>query len=97
MQVTSQELHKLAKLAQIEISEHEEEQLLQHMHAMFTMVERLQELDTTGVEPLTHLFEEQQQRLRGDELQPTLNNKEVVNQAPVSDGSFFQVPKVIRK
>jgi aspartyl-tRNA(Asn)/glutamyl-tRNA(Gln) amidotransferase subunit C len=97
MQITTQELHKLAKLAQIEISLQEEVQLLQHMHAMFAMVERLQEVDTTGVEPLTHLVEETQQRFRSDELQPTLTNQEVVEQAPISDGTFFQVPKVIRK
>lgn len=97
MQLTTQDLHKLAKLAQIEISHEEEAQLIQHMQAMFAMVEQLKEVDTVGVEPLTHMVHHTQKILRTDDVQPTLSNQDVVNQAPVSDGTFFQVPKVIRK
>ncbi|HEV9038544.1 MAG TPA: Asp-tRNA(Asn)/Glu-tRNA(Gln) amidotransferase subunit GatC, partial [Puia sp.] len=59
-------------------------------------VEKLGELDTTGVEPLLHMSPETNV-LRDDIPQASISRQEALSQAPATDGIFFEVPKVIRK
>ncbi len=65
-------------------------------------VDELQQLDTAGVAPLTHVSELFESGpgpadLRGDEPRTSLARSTVMEGAPASDGTFFKVPKVIER
>jgi len=74
---------------------------LRDLNAILEYVAELNELDTTGVEPLAQVSELQnaagQSVLRADVLQPSLDRATVMAQAPETDQVFFKVPKVIEK
>jgi len=63
---------------------------------MIAFVEKLNELDTTGVEPLLHMSDEINV-LRQDEIKGSISREDALKNAPVHDEQFFKVPKVIRK
>jgi aspartyl-tRNA(Asn)/glutamyl-tRNA(Gln) amidotransferase subunit C len=63
---------------------------------MIEFVQKLGELDTTGVEPLLHMSS-QTNVLREDRLQGSVTSTEALSNAPSTDGTYFKVPKVIRK
>ena len=63
---------------------------------MIAFVEKLNELDTTGVEPLLHMSDEANV-LREDEVKGSISREEALKNAPEHDEQFFKVPKVIRR
>jgi aspartyl-tRNA(Asn)/glutamyl-tRNA(Gln) amidotransferase subunit C len=69
---------------------------LAHLAKMIAFVEKLNELDTTGVEPLLHMTDEINV-LRKDEVKGSVSREEALKNAPLHDGEFFKVPKAIRK
>jgi len=95
MKVTKETLHKIAHLARLKVKEEEEEQLLTDMSEILTWVEKLNEVDTDGVEPLTHMTMEKN-AYREDKAENRLKREDALKQAPMEDGTFFQVPKVIK-
>jgi aspartyl-tRNA(Asn)/glutamyl-tRNA(Gln) amidotransferase subunit C len=64
------------------------------MSAIVSFVEKLKEVNTAGVEPLTTMSHEINS-LREDEVKPHLPHDEALKNAPHSDGHYFRVPKVI--
>ena len=74
--------------------------MLHDLNAILDYVAELNELDTTGVEPLaqvTELLNAAAGELRGDTVQPSLDRAVVMAQAPETDQAFFKVPKVIER
>ena len=63
---------------------------------MISFIEKLKEVDTTGVEPLLFMSDEVNV-LREDVVEGSISQEEALQNAPVTDGKFFKVPKVIRK
>ena len=63
---------------------------------MIGFIDKLNELDTTGVEPLLHMSEKINV-LREDEVKGTISREEALKMRPLHDEQFFKVPKVIRK
>ena len=63
---------------------------------MIGFVDKLKELDTTGVEPLLHMSTNRDV-LRQDLPGSMLSQEEALSNAPDHDGTFFKVPKVIKK
>ena len=63
---------------------------------MIGFVDKLKELDTTGVQPLLHMSE-LDDVLRDDVVQGSLSRAEALKNAGDNDGTYFRVPKVIRK
>ena len=63
---------------------------------MIAFVEKLNELNLEGVEPLLHMSEEKNV-LREDEIKGSISREEALKNAPEHDEKFFKVPKVIRK
>ena len=61
---------------------------------MIAFVEKLNELDTKGVQPLLHMTNEINS-LRKDEVKGSISREEALANAPLHDGEFFKVPKVI--
>ena len=96
MEVTEQMIEKLALLARLEFKPEEKEEIKKDLQRMISFVDKLNELDTQGVEPLTHMSEEVNV-LREDQVQGSVTREEALRNAPMHDEAFFKVPKVIRK
>ena len=63
---------------------------------MISFVEKLDELDLEGTEPLLHMSDNVNV-LRADEIKGSVSREEALKNAPVHDDKFFKVPKVIKK
>jgi aspartyl-tRNA(Asn)/glutamyl-tRNA(Gln) amidotransferase subunit C len=94
MHIDSEALHKIAHLARLEVGPDEEAALLDSLSSVLTWMEQLNELDTSAVEPLTHLTEGTNV-LREDEAQETLSTAQALTNAPSQDGTYVRVPKVL--
>ena len=96
MEVNHALIDKLSLLARLEIKPEEKEKLRTDLEQMIGFIEKLQELDTTGVEPLMHLTEEINV-LRADELKGSVTREAGLENASGHSDKFFLVPKVIKK
>ena len=74
----------------------EREEIKSDLEKMIGFVDKLKELDTTGVEPLLHMSANINM-LREDVTGNMLNRHEALKNAPLHDEQFFKVPKVIKK
>jgi aspartyl-tRNA(Asn)/glutamyl-tRNA(Gln) amidotransferase subunit C len=87
-------LDKIAHLSRLEFAEKDAEKMMRDMSAIVDWVEKLEEVDTDGVEPLTTMSHEIN-ALREDEVKPHLDHHESLRNAPKSDSDYFRVPKVL--
>ena len=94
MKVDHEALQKIAHLARLEISPEEEIDLLNSLNGVLTWMEQLNEVDTTGVAPLTHMSDETNV-LRDDVAGNHLPREQALVNAPQHDDQFFEVPKVL--
>jgi aspartyl-tRNA(Asn)/glutamyl-tRNA(Gln) amidotransferase subunit C len=94
MQIDKETLNKIAHLARLEFDEKDTEKMLQDMSNLVSFVEKLKEVDTTGVEPLTSMSHEIN-AIREDEVKPHLPREQALAAAPKKDREFFRVPKVL--
>lgn len=96
MQVDDALIEKLSRLAMLEFDAAEREELKTDLEKMIGFVDKLKELDTTGVEPLLHISSEVNV-LREDEPGGMLTQEEALRNAPLHNQQFFLVPRVIKK
>lgn len=96
MEVNDNLVNNLANLARLQFNEVEKEMIKKDLEQMIGFVDKLKELDTTGVEPLLHMSDVVNV-LREDKIQGSSSREEALKNAPDSDGSYFRVPKVIKK
>ena len=96
MQLNNETIAKIAHLARLEVSEAEKETLLKDMNKILSFMEKLNELDTSGVEPLIYLSDDINV-LREDEVKQEITLQEALQNAPNQDGQYFKVAKVIDK
>jgi aspartyl-tRNA(Asn)/glutamyl-tRNA(Gln) amidotransferase subunit C len=96
MKIDNTTLDKLAKLAKINIKEEEREKLIADMSSILDWVEKLNEVNTDGVEPITQMTHEIN-RFRSDEVSHNLTSEEALKNASKKVDDFFVVPKVIKK
>ena len=96
MQVNDALIEKLSRLAMLEFDETEKEEIKKDLQKMIGFVDKLQELDTTGVEPLLHMSPSMNV-LRADVPAEMLSREEALRNAPLHDEQYFKVPKVIKK
>lgn len=96
MEVTEQMVNKLAHLARLSFNDTEKKAVQQDLQSMIAFVEKLQELNTTGVKPLLHMGNNTNV-LRSDVVKGSVTREEALLNAPLKDEQFFKVPKVIKK
>ncbi len=96
MEVNDEMVDKLAHLAKLQFGDTEKAAIKTDLQRMIQFVEKLNELDTTGVEPMLHMSDNVNV-LREDIVQGSIGRSEGLKSAPVQDGVFFKVPKVIKK
>jgi aspartyl-tRNA(Asn)/glutamyl-tRNA(Gln) amidotransferase subunit C len=94
MVVDREVILKLETLARLELSEQEREKLRGSLNDILKMVDKLNELNTEGVEPLVYINDEVN-ILREDVVKNQLNRDEALTNAPDHNEQFFKVPKVI--
>jgi aspartyl-tRNA(Asn)/glutamyl-tRNA(Gln) amidotransferase subunit C len=94
MNADKETLRKIAHLARLEFNPESESKMLASLNEILTWVEKLNEIDTTGVEPLTHMSEEVNV-MREDKVKPPLPHDRALLNAPKKDADYFRVPKVI--
>jgi aspartyl-tRNA(Asn)/glutamyl-tRNA(Gln) amidotransferase subunit C len=87
-------LDKIAHLSRLEFEEKDAEKMMKDMTAIVEWVEKLKEVNTDGVEPLTTMSHEINV-LREDEVKPHLNHESALKNAPQKDADYFRVPKVL--
>ena len=91
--IDDQKIQHIAKLARLEITKEEGEQLKDQLAAILKHFEALNELDTSGVEPMKHVIDTKNV-LRDDEVRPSLPQDQALRNAPKQDGQHFIVPGV---
>jgi len=94
MSVTIKDVEHIAELARLEFNENEKQKLTHELNEILKYVEKLGELDTSNVEPLSHVIE-LNNVFRDDVVQPSLPPEEALKNAPAKKDTFFRVPKVI--
>ncbi|MBL7699333.1 MAG: Asp-tRNA(Asn)/Glu-tRNA(Gln) amidotransferase subunit GatC [Chitinophagaceae bacterium] len=96
MEVNDLLIDNLAKLSHLSFNEQERKEIKADLQEMITFIEKLKEVNTDGVEPLLHMSDNVNV-LRDDVVQGSVSREEALKNAPDSDGTFFKVPKVIKK
>jgi aspartyl-tRNA(Asn)/glutamyl-tRNA(Gln) amidotransferase subunit C len=96
MEVNDQLIEKLAHLARLSFTDEEKESIKTDLQRMISFIHKMEEVNTDDVEPLLHITEAKN-ILRKDEVKGTVTTAEAMKNAPLNDGHFFKVPKVIRK
>jgi aspartyl-tRNA(Asn)/glutamyl-tRNA(Gln) amidotransferase subunit C len=96
MQVDDALIDKLSRLAMLQFTDEEREAIKSDLEKMIGFVDKLKELDTTGVEPLLHISH-QTDILREDIPGNMIDRQEALQNAPLHDADYFKVPKVIKK
>ncbi|HVW14175.1 MAG TPA: Asp-tRNA(Asn)/Glu-tRNA(Gln) amidotransferase subunit GatC [Mucilaginibacter sp.] len=96
MTIDKETVDKIAHLARLELSEQEKETLMGDMGKILDFMAKLNEVDTTGVEPLVYMTDEINV-LREDEVKQEITREEALQNAPKHDDKYFLVAKVIEK
>jgi aspartyl-tRNA(Asn)/glutamyl-tRNA(Gln) amidotransferase subunit C len=86
-------LQKLMHMSRLDLSENEQEAMVRDLEKLYDWIEKLQEVDTRGVEPLTTLVVEQP-ILREDIPATPLDHAKALSSSKESDSNYFRVPKV---
>ncbi|MGA3286094.1 MAG: Asp-tRNA(Asn)/Glu-tRNA(Gln) amidotransferase subunit GatC [Bacteroidota bacterium] len=96
MAVTIKEVEHIAKLAKLEFTDAEKEKFTHQLNQILEYVEQMNKLDTSHVEPLSHVIE-LSNVFRADEVKQGVSTEEALKNAPSKTEEFFKVPKVINE
>ncbi len=109
MKVSEKDVQYVAELANLELTADEQARMVRDLNSILGYVDKLNELETKDVPPMAQVSERfgvdasktGTERFsyawREDVVTPSLDRDEVMKGAPLSDGEFFKVPKVIEK
>ncbi len=92
--ITRREVEHVARLARLELSEEEKEQMTAQLDSILGYMEKLNQVDTSGVEPTTTVIP-MVSVMREDEIRPSLTQEEALANAPDREDVFFRVPRII--
>ena len=94
MSINKEEIKKIAHLARINVSQAELEQVEKKLVGILALIEKMQEVDTAAIEPMSHALDINQP-LREDEVTEKDIRDKSLSLAPHSEQSLFIVPQVI--
>lgn len=92
--ITKKEVEHVAKLARLELSKKEKEVFTEQLNNILTYMEKLNELDTTGVEPTSHVLPIRNV-FKDDKIGVSLQREKALSNAPDRTEEFYRVPKII--
>jgi aspartyl-tRNA(Asn)/glutamyl-tRNA(Gln) amidotransferase subunit C len=84
----------VAHLARLSLSPEEEQQISAQLGNILGYIEKLKEVDVTGVEPTAHAFP-LVNVTRPDEVRPSISNEDALRNAPAKANGLFMVPKIV--
>jgi aspartyl-tRNA(Asn)/glutamyl-tRNA(Gln) amidotransferase subunit C len=94
MTIDKKTVDEIAHLARLEFEDAAKEEIIKDMNRMLAFVDKLNELNTDGVEPLIYMNEDVDV-MRDDVAKTTVTQQEALKNAPNKDSDYFKVPKVI--
>ncbi len=94
MSVSEKDVHYIANLARLQVTEEEAKMYAKDMNNILEYMDLLNELDTSDVEPLEHVID-LDSRFRKDEAKEPVSHEDALKNAPDADSDYFRVPKVI--
>ena len=94
MPVTRKDVEHIAELARLTIKDEELESFTRQLNEILAYVDKLNELDTSNVEPLSHPVDGENV-FREDIVKQSIDREEALGNAPDRSELFFKVPKVI--
>ena len=108
MKVSEKDVLHVADLANLELTPEERTRMLRDLNSILEYVDRLNQLDTSGVPPMSQVSDRYgvpekkgtdrfEYAMRADQLGECLERELALANAPESDGTFFKVPKVIER
>ncbi|MEK6288546.1 MAG: Asp-tRNA(Asn)/Glu-tRNA(Gln) amidotransferase subunit GatC [Acidobacteriota bacterium] len=98
MAITKTDVEKIAELARLELTPEETDLFTEQLSSIIGYVEKLNELDTTDVPPMSHCSPgggDTEYAKRDDEVRPSLGQRLAVENAPDAEAGYFKVPRVI--
>ena len=100
MKISREDVLHVAELAHLELTENEVEKFRAQLDSILSYIDKLKELDVTGVEPMAQVLEAHsapEATLREDTVRPCDVSKAILEQAPHAKAPYFRVPKVIER
>jgi len=94
MSLDRSDVERIAYLARLAIDEQDIPQYTENLTSILQLVDEMQAIDTTGIEPLAHPLDGEQ-RLRADEVSELNQREQLQKVAPATEEGLFLVPKVI--
>lgn len=94
MKISEEEIDHIALLARLSLSDEEKEAFSTQLGDILRYMEKLNELNTTGVVPTSHVIS-LHNVLRDDLPQPSLSREDALSNAPSHTGMYYRVPKII--
>ena len=96
MNIDKETVEKVAHLARLELADDEKEKMIKDMSKILGFMDKLNEIDTSGIEPLVYMTNEVNV-LREDVVKQEITHEEALQNAPKHDDNYFLVAKVIEK
>ena len=96
MTIDKETVEKVAHLARLELGEDEKEKMIADMNKILGFMDKLNEIDTSGIEPLVYMTNEIN-TVREDVVKQDITHDEALLNAPKHDQDYFLVAKVIEK
>ncbi|MGZ5244743.1 MAG: Asp-tRNA(Asn)/Glu-tRNA(Gln) amidotransferase subunit GatC [Bacteroidia bacterium] len=96
MNIDKATVERVANLARLSFTEEEKEKVQAEMTKIVSFIEKMNELDTEGVEPLIFMSDEIN-AFREDNAYTEITKEEALKNAPQKDSDYFKVPKVIER
>jgi aspartyl-tRNA(Asn)/glutamyl-tRNA(Gln) amidotransferase subunit C len=94
MNIDLKTIKHISKLSRISVDDQKAEKLANDLNSIFKFIEKLNELKTDKVEPLTSVAETTL-KLRSDEVKSNNIREQIVKNSPQDNEDYFVVPKVI--
>jgi aspartyl-tRNA(Asn)/glutamyl-tRNA(Gln) amidotransferase subunit C len=94
MKITTEMVDYISVLSRLKLGDEEKEKMTGELEQIIAYMDTLNELDTSGVEPMSHVFPVKNV-MREDEVQPSFDRSELLKNAPKADEEAFLVPKTV--
>ena len=93
--ITKEEIIKIAKLSKLNVSENDLESYSKQISKILDYMSQLNKVDTENIDEFSNKLFDNNQDLREDVVEPSLDRDKVLKNSPESDGVYVKVPKVI--
>jgi aspartyl-tRNA(Asn)/glutamyl-tRNA(Gln) amidotransferase subunit C len=94
LRISLAEVEHVARLARLELSAAEKEQMRGELSGILAYIDKLRELDVTGVEPTSHAVP-LTNVMRDDDPEPSFPREDMLANAPDRNGDLFRVPRIL--